>query len=58
MLDLIDSQITYRSRYLVGLASHPVIDMVLFDEYNPRSVAFQIARLDAEVAALPKTLMT
>jgi uncharacterized circularly permuted ATP-grasp superfamily protein/uncharacterized alpha-E superfamily protein len=54
MLDLIDSQITYRSRYLVGLAFHPVIDMVLFDEYNPRSVAFQIARLDAEVAALPK----
>jgi uncharacterized alpha-E superfamily protein len=27
--------------------------MVLFDEYNPRSVAFQIARIDAEVAALP-----
>ena len=53
LLDLIDSQITYRSRYLVGLAFHPVIDMVLFDEYNPRSVAFQIARLDAEVAALP-----
>ncbi|MCO4054390.1 MAG: circularly permuted type 2 ATP-grasp protein [Bosea sp.] len=53
LLDLIDSQITYRSRYLVGVAYHPVMDMVLFDEYNPRSVAFQIARLDAEVAALP-----
>jgi uncharacterized alpha-E superfamily protein len=53
LLDLIDSQITYRSRYLVGVAFHPVIDMVLFDEYNPRSVAFQIARIDAEVAALP-----
>jgi uncharacterized circularly permuted ATP-grasp superfamily protein/uncharacterized alpha-E superfamily protein len=54
LLDLIDSPITYRSRYMVGAAFHPVLDMVLFDEYNPRSVAFQIARLDAEVAALPK----
>jgi uncharacterized alpha-E superfamily protein len=53
LLDLIDSQITYRSRYLVGLAFHPVMDMVLFDGYNPRSVAFQIDRIDAEVAALP-----
>ena len=54
LLDLIDSPITYRSRYMVGAAFHPVLDMALFDEYNPRSVAFQIARLDAEVAALPK----
>ncbi len=53
LLDLIDSPITYRSRYLVGAAFHPVMDMVLFDEYNPRSAAFQIARLDHEVAALP-----
>lgn len=53
LLDLIDCQITYRSRYLTGVAFHPVIDLVLFDEHNPRSVAFQIARLDGEVAALP-----
>ncbi len=53
LLDLIDSQITYRSRYLVGVAYAPVLDMVLFDELNPRSVAFQVERLDLEVAALP-----
>jgi uncharacterized alpha-E superfamily protein len=53
LLDLIDSQITYRSRYLIGVAWQPVIDMVLFDPMNPRSAAFQIQRLDKEIAALP-----
>ena len=42
LLDLIDRQITYRSRYLVGVALAPVRDMVLLDPFNPRSVGFQI----------------
>ena len=46
MLDLIDSQITYRSRYLVGMALAPVRDMALLDPFNPRSVAFQVNRID------------
>ncbi len=53
LLDLIDSQITYRARYIVGVASAPVRDMVLLDPYNPRSVGFQVARLDEHLAALP-----
>jgi len=53
LLDLTDSQITYRSRYLLGASLQPVLDLVMLDPYNPRSVAFQIERLDAEIAALP-----
>ena len=53
LLDLVDCQITYRSRYLVGVAHHPVIDLVMLDAQNPRSALFQIERLDQEIAELP-----
>lgn len=53
LLDLTDSQITYRSRYLLGAALQPVLDLVMLDPYNPRSVAFQIERLDTEIGTLP-----
>ncbi len=53
VLDLIDSQITYRSRYRAGVALAPARDMVLLDPYNPRSVAFQVAQTDAHLADLP-----
>jgi uncharacterized circularly permuted ATP-grasp superfamily protein/uncharacterized alpha-E superfamily protein len=53
MLDLIDSQITYRSRYVVGVALAPVRDMALLDPFNPRSVGFQIATLSQQIAELP-----
>lgn len=58
LLDLIDSQITYRSRYVVGPALAAVRDMALLDPYNPRSVAFQIARADAHLAELPTLAQT
>ena len=54
MLDLIDSQITYRSRYLVGVALAPVRDMALLDPFNPRSVVFQVNRIDEGIATLPE----
>ena len=53
MLDLIDLQITYRSRYLVGIGLAPVRDMALLDPFNPRSVAFQINRIDEGISTLP-----
>ena len=53
LLELVDSQITYRSRYLVGLALVAVRDMVLLDGFNPRSVAFQIERLQEHLDSLP-----
>jgi uncharacterized alpha-E superfamily protein len=54
LLELVDSQITYRMRYLVGLSPTLVRDMVLLDPYNPRSVAFQVERLSEHLASLPR----
>ena len=53
LIELIDSQITYRSRYISGAALAPVLDMAILDPFNPRSVSFQIARMDDHLAALP-----
>lgn len=53
LLDLGDSQITYRARYLAGLAVAPVRDLVLLDPFNPRSVAFQVERIGEHLASLP-----
>jgi uncharacterized alpha-E superfamily protein len=54
LLDMIDSQITYRSRYIAGVALAPVRDMALLDPQNPRSVAFQAEKIVAHLGALPK----
>jgi len=53
LLDLCDSQISYRARYLTGLALVPVRDLVALDPYNPRSVAYQVERIREHLAALP-----
>jgi uncharacterized circularly permuted ATP-grasp superfamily protein/uncharacterized alpha-E superfamily protein len=53
LLDLADSQITYRARYLVGLALIPVRDMVMLDPFNTRSLAFQVATLKDHLQSLP-----
>lgn len=53
LLDLADSQITYRARYLVGLAVTPVRDMVMLDGFNPRSLAHQVFALKEHLQALP-----
>jgi uncharacterized circularly permuted ATP-grasp superfamily protein/uncharacterized alpha-E superfamily protein len=52
LLELADSTVTYRSRYLVGPEWLPVLDMVLREETNPRSVAFQAKGLAEYVARL------
>lgn len=53
LLELNDCQITYRSRYPFGAAFAPVVDLVLLDDSNPRSLAFQLARLKAHTSKLP-----
>ena len=53
LLTLVDCQITYRSRYLVGPVLAPVRDLAVLDPYNPRSVAFQVIALNEHIAALP-----
>jgi uncharacterized circularly permuted ATP-grasp superfamily protein/uncharacterized alpha-E superfamily protein len=54
LLELADSQITYRQRYLMVAALAPVIDLVMLDPNNPRSVVFQLDRIETHLAALPK----
>jgi uncharacterized circularly permuted ATP-grasp superfamily protein/uncharacterized alpha-E superfamily protein len=54
LLELADSQITYRLRYVMVAARAPVIDLVVLDPNNPRSVAYQLARIELHLAALPK----
>ena len=54
LLELADSQITYRLRYVMVAARAPVIDLVVLDPNNPRSVAYQLARVGLHLAALPK----
>jgi len=51
-LELFDSAITYRSRYLGALQPGPVLDLVLADDSNPRAMAFQIAIIARHLAAL------
>lgn len=53
LLDLNDSQISYRTRYLTGPALAPVRDLVVLEPQNPRSIAYQVQRLAEHVAALP-----
>ena len=54
LLDLSDAQVTYRQRYLTGARAGPVLDLVLLDPDNPRSLSFQIDRLVAHIARLPR----
>ncbi len=44
-LELCDSLITYRSRYLAVIQPAPVLDLVLADPGNPRGLAFQLAAM-------------
>ncbi len=45
LLELADSTVTYRSRYLVTPEWLPVLDLLVRDDTNPRSVAFQVKGL-------------
>ena len=42
LLEVADSSMTYRSRYFTVLQAAPVLDLLMNDEANPRSLAFQI----------------
>ena len=54
LLELADSQITYRQRYVMVAARAPVVDLVVLDPNNPRSIAYQLDKIEAHLAALPR----
>ncbi len=53
LLEIADSSMTYRSRYLTSIQLAPALDLILTDETNPRSAAFQLAALAEHVRGLP-----
>jgi uncharacterized circularly permuted ATP-grasp superfamily protein/uncharacterized alpha-E superfamily protein len=56
LLELCDSSITYRSRYMGQPEWLPVLDLVLRDDTNPRSVAFQLRGLADVLARIDRAL--
>ena len=53
VLDLSDCSITYRRRYLNNLNATAVLDILVFDPTNPRSLIFQAERLRELLKKLP-----
>lgn len=45
LLELADSIITYRARYMAQPEWLPVLDLLILDESNPRAIAFQLEGL-------------
>jgi uncharacterized alpha-E superfamily protein len=54
MLEVADSAMTYRSRYQTSLEVPLVLDLLLVDEANPRSLAFQLDQLESRFRGLPR----
>lgn len=54
LLELGDSSMTYRTRYLATVQLPAVLDLLICDETNPRSIAFQVTALSDHAAALPR----
>ncbi len=53
LLDIADSQISYRARYPEGIALDAVRDLILLDPWNPRSLAYQVERIAQHLGRLP-----
>lgn len=53
ILELADSFITYRSRYRLDPSLPLVLDLLLLDETNPRSLAYQLAEISKHLENLP-----
>jgi uncharacterized alpha-E superfamily protein len=51
-LELCDSSLTYRARYLGAVQPAPVLDLVLADPGNPRSLGFQLAAVSERLAEI------
>lgn len=54
LLELADSFITYRSRYRLDPMLHLVLDLLMLDETNPRSIAFQLEAISSHLESLPQ----
>ncbi len=53
LLELCDSQITYRAHYFVGAVRAPVLDLTLLAAQNPRALMFQLEAINMHLTKLP-----
>ena len=53
LLDVSDSLVTFRARYVRTPEWPAVVELLLFDAYNPRSLAFQASKIAKHVPQLP-----
>ena len=54
LLEVADSSMTYRQRYYTTLQPLPVLDVLMMDETNPRSLHFQLDHIVDLYAKLPR----
>ena len=54
LLEVADSIMTYRGRYRTTFQLAPVLDLLIMDETNPKSLAFQFSQLADHVENLPR----
>jgi uncharacterized alpha-E superfamily protein len=54
VLELTDAFTAYRSRYRLGAVLSLVLDLIMMDESNPRSLAFQFVAISEHLEALPQ----
>lgn len=54
ILQTADSIMTYRSRYLATMQMAPVLDLLLVDETNPRSIGYQLQIVESHLESLPR----
>jgi len=54
LLEIADSSMTYRRRYLSGVQTATVLDLLIADESNPRSLVYQLLALRDVIDQLPR----
>ncbi len=54
MLTIVDSIMSYRRRYRYGIKIPELLDLIISDESNPRSLAFQLSKLERHIDSLPQ----
>ena len=56
LLEVSDSIMTYRARYRTAFQLAPALDLLLVDEGNPKSLAFQLSQIASHVEHLPRQI--
>jgi len=56
LLDIGDSTITYRTRYLASPVLGPTIDLLVFDKTNPRALAYQWNHIEYSLVRIAASL--